>query len=60
MKMVEAIAISPQDARELVAQHESQVRSSDPSATRHDPGARIPELRGCRRLETLAWLNEAH
>lgn len=33
MKMVEAIAISPQDARELVAQYESQARSSSPSAT---------------------------
>lgn len=54
MKMVEVIAISPQDARELVAQYESQARSSDPSATPHDPGAQIPELRGCRRLENAS------
>ena len=33
MKMVEAIAIISQDARELVAQYESQARSSAPSAT---------------------------
>ncbi len=33
MKMVEAIAISPQDARELVAQYDRQARSSAPSAT---------------------------
>lgn len=32
MKMVEAIAISPQDARELVAQYEKQAISSAPSA----------------------------
>ncbi|KGS15244.1 hypothetical protein OA77_06840, partial [Pseudomonas coronafaciens] len=33
MKMVEAISISPQDARDLVAQYENQARSSSPSAT---------------------------
>ncbi|MGY2290884.1 EcsC family protein [Pseudomonas sp. SDO528_S397] len=33
MKMVEAIAISPQDARELVDQYKSQARKSAPSAT---------------------------
>lgn len=51
IKMVEVLGISPQDARELVAQYERRARSSDPSATLHDPGAPIPELRGCRRLE---------
>jgi len=33
MKMVEAIAISPQDARELVEQYETQARKSAPSAS---------------------------
>ncbi|WP_085688246.1 MULTISPECIES: EcsC family protein [unclassified Pseudomonas] len=33
MKMVEAIAISPHDARELVQQYKDQARSSMPSAT---------------------------
>lgn len=33
MKMVESIAINPEDARELVAQYESQARRSAPSAT---------------------------
>ncbi|KEX93687.1 hypothetical protein HA62_12060 [Pseudomonas putida] len=54
MKMVEVI-ISPQDARELVAQYESRAWNSDPSATPHELGARIPELRGCRRLDNTNW-----
>lgn len=33
MKMVEAIAISPQDAREVVQQYEAQARKSLPTAT---------------------------
>lgn len=33
MKMVEAIAISPQDARELVAQYQAQARKASPSAS---------------------------
>ncbi|MBX8572334.1 MULTISPECIES: EcsC family protein [Pseudomonas] len=33
MKMVEAIAISPQDARELVAQYKAQAVSASPSAS---------------------------
>ncbi|WAH58130.1 EcsC family protein [Pseudomonas silvicola] len=33
MKMVEAIAISPQDARELVSQYQTQVRKASPSAS---------------------------
>lgn len=33
MKLVEAIAISPQDARELVAQYKSQAVSASPSAS---------------------------
>lgn len=32
MKMVEAIAISPEDARELVEQYQNQARSASPSA----------------------------
>lgn len=31
MKMVEAIAITPADARELVAQYEAQVRQAKPN-----------------------------
>ncbi|TFW34310.1 EcsC family protein [Pseudomonas putida] len=33
MKMVEAIAISPQDARDLVAQYQAQARKASPSAS---------------------------
>jgi len=33
MKMVEAIAITPKDARELVTQYEAQVRQAKPKAT---------------------------
>lgn len=41
MKMVEAISISPQDARDLVAQYENQARSSSPSATDEKFRARL-------------------
>ena len=40
MKLVEAIAITPKDARELVSQYEGQVRKAEPDAS----GERIQVL----------------
>lgn len=59
MQMVEVIAISPQDARELVAQYESWA----PRTRRQHHMILVHQFLSSVAVgdwKTLAWLNEAH